>query len=185
MEDKIILDLYVQRNERAITETASKYGSYCGAVADNILGCPEDREEILNDTWLAAWRDIPPSQPACLRAYLGRITRNLALSRFRFYRTKKRYAGMETLLSELEDCLPAPETPERELERRELVRVLRDWTDGLAPAERRLFVRRYWHAVPVKQLAREAGLSQNAMAQRLSRLRRSLKTRLEQEGVDP
>ncbi len=184
MEDKIILDLYVQRNERAITETAAKYGPYCGAVADNILGCPEDVEEILNDTWLAAWRDIPPSQPACLRAYLGRITRNLALSRFRFYRTKKRYAGVETLLSELEDCIPAPGTPERELDRRELVRVLRDWTDGLEPEARRLFVRRYWHGTAVKQLAREAGLTQNAMAQRLARLRGSLKTRLEQEGAE-
>ena len=184
MEDKSILDLYVQRNERAITETAVKYGPYCGAVADNILGCPEDTEEILNDTWLAAWNDIPPSRPVCLRAYLGRITRNLALSRFRFWRTKKRYAGIETQLSELEDCLPDPRTPEAELDRRELVRVLQSWTDGLGPEDRRLFVRRYWHGVPVKQLAREAGVTQNAMAQRLLRLRSSLKTRLEQEGAD-
>ena len=184
MEDKTILELYVQRSERAITETAAKYGPYCGAVAERILGCPEDVEEILNDTWLAAWKDIPPSQPACLRAYLGRITRNLALSRFRFYRTKKRFSGLETLLSELEDCLPDPRTPEGELDRRELVRVLQDWTDGLEAEERRLFVRRYWHGVPVKRLAREAGVSQNAMAQRLARLRRSLKTRLEQEGAE-
>lgn len=184
MEDTTILDLYIQRNERAIAETAAKYGAYCGTVANNILGCPEDTEEILNDTWLAAWRDIPPSMPACLRAYLGRITRNLALSRFRFFRTKKRCAGMELLLSELEDCIPAPETPERELDRRELARVLRDWTDGLEPGERRLFVRRYWHGVPAKQLAREAGVSQNAMAQRLARLRKRLKTRLEQEGAE-
>ena len=184
MEDKTILDLFVQRNERAITETAAKYGAYCGAVADKILGCPEDTEEILNDTWLAAWRDIPPSQPACLRAYLGRITRNLALSRFRFYRTKKRYAGLETLLSELEDCVPAPGTPETELERRELSRLISRWLDGLEPEQRRLFVRRYWHGVPVRKLAREAGVGQNAMTQRLARLRQSLKARLEQEGAE-
>ena len=91
---------------------------------------------------------------------------------------------METLLSELEDCLPDPRTPEAELDRRELVRVLQSWTDGLGPEDRRLFVRRYWHGVPVKELAREAGIAQNAMAQRLARLRRSLKTRLEQEGAD-
>lgn len=184
MEDKTILDLYVRRSERAIAETAAKYGPYCGAVAENILSCPEDTEEILNDTWLAAWNDIPPSKPACLRAYLGRITRNLALSRFRFYRTKKRYAGMETLLSELEECLPGPDSVERALDRRELARVLRDWTDSLEPEERQLFVRRYWHGVPVNCLAREAGVTQNAMAQRLLRLRRSLKARLEQEGVE-
>ena len=91
---------------------------------------------------------------------------------------------MELLLSELEDCIPAPETPERELERRELVLVLRDWADGLEPEDRRLFVRRYWHGVLVKQLAREAGLTQNAMTQRLSRLRKRLRERLEQEGAE-
>lgn len=185
MEDKTILELYARRSQQAITETAAKYGPYCAAVADRILGCPEDTEEILNDTWLAAWNDIPPSAPACLRAYLGRITRNLALSRFRFFHTKKRYAGLETLLSELEDCVPAPQTVERELERRELARLLADWLDGLEPEERQLFVRRYWHGLPVKRLAREAGCSQNAMASRLLRLRQRLRARLEEEGVAP
>ena len=185
MEDKTILDLYIQRNERAITETASKYGPYCGTVAERILGCPEDAEEILNDTWLAAWNAIPPSLPACLRAYLGRITRNLAISRYRLFRTKKRYAGLETLLSELEDCLPAPDTPERELERRELSRVIAQWLEGLESEQRQLFVRRYWHGVPERELAREAGLGRGAVAQRLLRLRRSLRARLEQEGVEP
>ena len=104
-------------------------------------------------------------------------------ARFRLYHTKKRYAGMETLLSELEDCLPDPRTPETELDRRELVRVLQSWTDGLGPEDRRLFVRRYWHGVSVRQLAREAGVSQNAMTQRLARLRRALRSRLEEEGV--
>ncbi len=184
MEDRTIVDLFIQRNQRAITEAAEKYGGYCGTVAERILGCPEDTEEILNDTWLAAWNDIPPSQPQCLRAYLGRLTRNLALSRFRFYRSKKRYVGMETLLSELEDCLPGGRTPEQELEARELVRVLRDWIDHLSAGERQLFVRRYWHGVPVKELAREAGVRQNAMTQRLLRLRVRLRTRLEQEGVE-
>lgn len=184
MEDKNILDLYVRRSERAITETAGKYGPYCGAVAERILGCPEDTEEILNDTWLAAWNDIPPSLPVCLRAYLGRLTRNLAISRYRFFRTKKRYAGMESLLSELEDCIPASECVEDRLERMELSRVLQDWVDGLEARERQLFVRRYWHGVAVKTLAREAGITQNAMTQRLLRLRRSLQARLEQEGVE-
>ena len=183
MEDKTIVDLYIQRNERAVTETAAKYGAYCAAVADNILDCPEDTEEILNDTWLAAWNDIPPSQPACLRVYLGRLTRNLALSRYRFFRRKKRYAGMDCLLSELAECVPAPETVERELARMELTRVLSAWLDGLAPEERQLFVRRYWYGVDVKRLAREAAVPQNTMSKRLQRLRRSLRSRLEREGV--
>ncbi|MBO4419733.1 MAG: sigma-70 family RNA polymerase sigma factor [Oscillospiraceae bacterium] len=183
MEDKTIINLYFQRNQRAITETAAKYGAYCTTVAENVLGCPEDTEEIVNDTWLAAWNDIPPSEPGCLRAYLGRLTRNLAISRYRLFRSKKRYSGMETLLSELEDVIPGGRTPEEELEGRELARTLQNWVDSLEAPEGQLFVRRYWHGVSVKELAREAGITQNAMTQRLLRLRQSLRKRLEQEGV--
>jgi RNA polymerase sigma-70 factor (ECF subfamily) len=184
MEDATIIDLYFQRNQQAITETAAKYGGYCSVVASNLLSCPEDTEEIVNDTWLAAWNDIPPSQPNCLRAYLGRLTRNLAVSRFRLFHTKKRYAGMEALLSELEDVVPGGKTPEEELENKELARILRDWVDSLGAEEGQLFVRRYWHGVPVKELAREAGITQNGMTQRLLRLRGNLRARLEQEGVE-
>ena len=183
MEDKTIVELYIRRDERAVTETAAKYGAYCAAVADNILDCPEDTEEILNDAWLAAWNDIPSAKPACLRVYLGRLTRNLALSRYRFFHRKKRYAGMDCLLSELGECIPAQETVERELARMELSRVLSAWLDSQTAGDRQLFVRRYWYGVSVKRLAREADVPQNTMAKRLLRLRRSLRSRLEREGV--
>ena len=184
MEDAAIIALYERRSQRAIEETAAKYGGYCSAVASNLLGCPEDTEEIVNDTWLAAWQDIPPSRPNCLRAYLGRLTRNLAISRFRFARAGKRYAGLEAMLSELEEVLPGGTSPEEALAGKELALCLQAWVDSLESEERRLFVRRYWHGVAVKQLAREAGVTQNAMTLRLTRLRRSLRARLEQEGVE-
>ncbi len=182
MEDQAIIELYFRRSEQAISETAEKYGGYCGAIATNILSLPEDAEECLNDTWLAAWNDIPPSRPGCLRAYLGRLVRNLAITRFRYVHAAKRASGMDVLLSELEDCLPASGTVEQELEQGELNRILRDWLDGLRAEDRRLFVRRYWHGVSVKALAREAGTKENLMAQRLLRLRKKLKLKLEQEG---
>ena len=184
MEDKSIIDLYVRRDERAITETSARYGAYCAAVAGNILGSQEDAEEIVNDVWLAVWYDIPPSKPKCLRAYLGRIVRNLAITRYRQNHAQKRWDGMETLLSELGECIRDPKGVERQLEVRELSRVLQSWVDGLAPDERRLFVRRYWYGVAVNRLAWELGVSENAMTQRLLRLRRSLRARLEQEGVE-
>ena len=69
------------------------------------------------------------------------------------------------------------------MEGRELARTLQKWVDSLEAPEGQLFVRRYWHGVSVKELAREAGITQNAMTQRLLRLRQSLRKRLEQEGV--
>ena len=45
MEDKYIVDLYWERDEKAITETAAKYGRYCYSIAFNILSNTEDAEE--------------------------------------------------------------------------------------------------------------------------------------------
>ena len=81
MDDEMILALYWQRNESAITASAEKYGGYCGAIAGQLLQNRQDAEEVLNDTWLGAWNAIPPHRPSILRTFLGRITRNLAFSR--------------------------------------------------------------------------------------------------------
>ena len=75
MEDGKILDLYFDRDEQALAETQAKYGSYCFTVANGILGCAEDAEEVVSDTWLRAWDSIPPQRPVFLRLFLGKITR--------------------------------------------------------------------------------------------------------------
>ena len=114
MEDTAIIDLYFAREERAISETGRKYGAYCRAIAFNILHSHEDTEECVSDTWLRTWNAIPPTRPNCLRAFLGRITRNLSFTRWEAQTAQKR-GGSRTdlLLSELSDCLPGGELPER------------------------------------------------------------------------
>ena len=99
MEDRDIVALYHARSESAIAETARKYGAFCLRIALNLLGVREDADECVNDTYLAAWTRMPPELPASLRAFLGRITRNLSISRYRLLRAQKRYAGMDALLS--------------------------------------------------------------------------------------
>ena len=46
MKDSQIVELYWNRDERAIRETSTRYGRYCYAIADNILHDPEDAEEL-------------------------------------------------------------------------------------------------------------------------------------------
>ena len=183
MDDKEIVALYHRRSEQAITETDGKYGPYCRSIAWNLLGVQEDAEECVNDTWYAAWTRMPPELPQCLRAFLGRITRNLSISRFRSNRAQKRYSGMEVLLSELDDCVPAPRDVEQVIDQKRLSALISGWLDGLAEDDRVLFVRRYWHGDAVKDLAKDRGCTANQMAQRMLRLRRSLKAFLESEGV--
>ena len=184
MEDREIVALYHARDEGAISETAAKYGAFCLRIALNLLGIREDADECVNDTYLAAWRRMPPELPASLRAFLGRITRNLSISRDRQTRARKRYAGMEALLSELDDCVPSPATVEQTLDAMELTRHIEAWLGALPERERRLFLRRYWYGEALSELAAQEGERPARLAQLMLRLRRSLRAHLEAEGAE-
>ncbi len=184
MEDHEIVALYWERDESAIRETDRKYGGFCQKIALNLLGIREDAEECVSDTYLAAWNAMPVQRPALLRSWLGRVVRNLSVDRWRKSRAQKRYAGMELLLSELDECVPSPMTVERAAEAREIGDAIDRWLRTLKEEDRDLFLRRYWNGDRLDELARERGMSQNTLAQRMRRLRLSLKDVLEKEGVD-
>ena len=183
MEDQKIIALYHNRDESAITETDWKYGVYCRTIAMNILSVREDAEECVNDTWHIAWIRMPPEVPHSLRAFLGRITRNFSISRFRAGRAQKRYNGMELMLSELEECVPSAVSVERTVEEKELGEQISDWLETLDENDRVLFIRRYWYGEAVRELAAEWKCPENRIAQRMRWMRGRLKTYLETRGV--
>lgn len=116
MTDTQIIDLYWARSEEAILATADTYGGYCAAIAWNILHSREDTEECVNDTWHRAWNTMPPQRPNSLQAYLCRIVRNLSIDRWRQRYSAKRGGGMEALVLELEECVPAVPSAEEQWE---------------------------------------------------------------------
>ena len=183
MDDKEIVELYFSRDESAVAETDRKYGAFCRRIAVNILSISEDAEECVNDTYYTAWNKMPPELPLSLRAFLGRITRNLSISRFRANRAMKRFSGMEIMLSELDDCVPSSESVERAVDNKRLSEIISCWLESLPVDDRVLFVRRYWYGDAVNALAKECGCTPNQMAQRMLKLRKSLKGALEAEGV--
>lgn len=183
MDDKQIIDLYFARDEQAIAETEQKYGRFCWRIAMNVLDVWEDAEECVSDTYLSAWKQIPPKVPQSLKAFLGRIVRNLSISRFRTMRAKKRFNGMEVLLSELGDCVPSSEYVEQTVEAKELSGYISEWLDSLPVEDCALFVRRYWFGDEVQELAEKCGITAAQMSQRMLRLRKGLRTALEQKGV--
>ncbi|MBQ8398298.1 MAG: sigma-70 family RNA polymerase sigma factor [Clostridia bacterium] len=184
MEDETIIELYWQRDEAAIAETAGKYGAFCHRIAFNILRVTSDAEECVNDTWHAAWQAMPPQRPGSLRAFLGRITRNLSLDRWRAAHTAKRGDGMDLLLSELDEATPSPGTVEEQIEHNRLSALISDWLESLPTDDCALFVRRYWYGDAVQDLARAAGRSPNTVTKQLGRLRQKLRVYLEREGVE-
>ena len=183
MEDAAIIELYWLRSERAIEETREKYGGYCYSISFNLLHSQEDAEECVSDTYHAAWTAMPPQKPQSLRSWLGKVVRNLSLKRWQHDHRQKRDAGITALLSELGDCLPAPDMVEKTLEAKELSAALDGWLAGLGKADRQLFVRRYWYGVPLQELARERKLPPAKLAQKMLRLRQSLRNTLEKEGI--
>lgn len=184
MEDAAIIELYWARDQQAIVESDQKYGAFCAGLARNILSSIQDAEECVNDTWHRAWNTIPPQRPGSLRCYLGRIVRNLAIDRWRRGKAQKRGEGMEVMLSELEGCLPGAQSPERELENREITQAIEGWLDTLNQEERALFLRRYWNGERVADLAQAWHCTPNRMAQRLLRLRGSLRRHLQEKEVE-
>lgn len=183
MEDIQIIELYWQRNEQAIAETAKKHGAFCHSIAKNILSIDEDAEECVNDTYHQAWNAIPPQRPVKFRAWLGKVVRNIALNLWNKNHTQKRYSDMTALLSELEDCIPSPKTLEQEIEEKELTEIIDCWLRSIDREDQILFVRRYWNGIALKELAKEQSVSPGKLAQRMYRLRLSLKVTLEKEGV--
>ena len=183
VEDSQIIELYWQRDEQAIAETAQKYGAFCFTIASSILTVREDAEECINDTYHQVWNAIPPQRPIRFRPWLGRIVRNAAINLWNKNHTQKRYAGMTALLHELEECIPAPQTAEQSLEEKELTQLIERWLRSLSPEDRILFVRRYWYGVPLQELAAQQGILPGKLAGRMHRLRSALKTVLEREGI--
>ena len=183
MEDAAIVELYWQRDQQAIRETEAKYGAYCRHIAHNILENGEDAEECLSDTWLSAWQSIPPHRPERLSTFLGKLTRNLSLSRLRERNAQKRGGGeAEAALEELSECIAAREDAQDALEARELGRLLRDFAARLGKTERDVFVSRYYFLASLEELSRRTGFSQSKLKSMLFRTRKKLKRVLEEEG---
>lgn len=184
MEDEAIYELYFQRNEEAIIKTHEKYGAWCGGVAMRILNRPEDAEECLADTYLRTWNSIPPQKPRSFCAWLGRITRNLALSRYRKYNAEKRGGGQTVLvLEELSDCVSGTETAESAVEAKAVAAVINQFLEALPEHHRMIFLRRYWHMASVAEIAKAYGLTEGQVTSSLFRSRKKLKTLLLQEGI--
>ena len=184
MNDKSIVDLYFSRDEEAITQTDKKYGRYCYSIAYNILTNKEDAEESVSDTYMTAWKAIPPRRPSVLSTFLGKITRHISIDRWRERSAYKRGGGEVTLaLEELEDCVAGLQNVEMEYERKELTRAYVKFLDALPVTERRVFLCRYWYVESIDAIADKFGFSQSKVKTMLHRTRVKLRKQLAEEGL--
>ena len=182
LEDSKIIGLFFERSEQAIEELDSKYGPAVRKTAANILKDRLDVEECVNDTYLNTWNSIPPHVPDPLAAYVCRIARNLAVNRYHANHAEKRNGNYDLVLDEIEECIPSGVNVETEYEAQELSAAINRFLSTLDKNDRFLFVRRYWYADSVSDLAEASGGSANRIYVRLFRLREKLRNTLVKEG---
>lgn len=183
MEEREIIALYENRQERAIEETAKKYGKGLQRFAVNILEDLQDSEESVNDTYLRTWNAIPPTVPHSLRAYLYKLLRHIAIDRLRCRNSEKRSATQyATSLEELAQCIEGGESPEELLDAKELAQAINSYLRGLSEEQRSIFLCRYFYCDSIGHIASYFSASQSKIKSSLHRTRCGLKEYLKQEG---
>lgn len=178
--DNSIIELFWQRDERAITELRNKYGNYCLKIAMNILNDLRDAEETLNDVYLQIWNTVPPTRPARLSAYLAKITRNLSIDRYRAKYAQKRVHNEYALsLGELSEFLSCNE-PNDLFDEQAITKRLNDFLQKQKRENRMIFVRRYFYCDNIAEIAQRFRMSDSKVKSILFRMRQNLKKYLEE-----
>ena len=183
LSDEKIIEMYWDRDERAISETDRKYGKYLYAIAYNIVHDHPDCEECLNDTYLGTWNKIPPARPTAFQSFLSKIMRNIAIDRFRKNTAQKRVPSEMTVsLGELDECMAYQSDMEEDRMVRELAVMLNDFLAGLPKRRQFVFVCRYYYADSVAKIAEMLGLSEKTIRRDISQMKADLKAFLEKGG---
>ena len=184
LDDNKIVGLFYERSEQAIYELSKKYGSLCHSIATNILKNHSDAEECVNDAFLGAWNTIPPQNPKPLLTYIAKIVRNLAIKKYHSNCALKRNSHYDIALSELEECIPASYSVEDEINAKILTQHLNKFLGTLDKTNRMIFVKRYWYADSISEIANTFQMSNHTITMRLSRTREKLRDFLLKEGFE-
>ena len=181
MEDHKIIELYFEREESAIEETRLKYGKLLHHVAFGILRSQSDSEECVDDTYMKAWQSIPPKNPNILSAFLCKITRNLSINRYLQNKARYKMIAAEKVFEEFADCIPDVQgTLSDDI-------AIKDAINGflgtLGETQRKIFVKRYFYMLPIKQISSEMKISVSNVKVTLMRTREKFKDYLEKAGI--
>ena len=182
MEDTKIIELFWARDEDSIVQTDAAYGRKLHALANKILNNWEDAEESVSDTYMKTWEIIPPQRPTYFYAFIASICRHLSFHKVDWKQAAKRNAEIVTLTDEMELCIPDT-SRDREMEAKEIGRVLNAFLETLPKETRLIFLRRYWHVDTIAEIAARYGITESKVKMQLSRTRAKLCTYLEQEGI--
>ena len=182
MDDASIIELFRQRDERAVAEMRRKYEKLCLYVAGNILSRREDAEECVSSAYYEIWNHIPPDSPDDLKTYLCRIVRNIAINRLKYNAAEKRNPAFTVSIDEIAECVPSQNGDG--LSDAALADAISRFLRSQEERHRKVFIRRYWYGDTLAQIAAYYGMKEKTVATYLFRTRKKLKAFLQEEGYD-
>ena len=180
MDDKGIIELYFERDEKAVSETMKSYNGRLLRFAMHFLSDKRDAEECVNDTYVRAWDTIPPNRPDNFFAYLAALCRNAALDVIKKNTAQKRSAQLVELTQEMNECIPDNRniTDERS---EELSECINGFLAELPKDKRAVFLGRYWYNESIADIAKRTGFSQSNIKTMRHRMRESLRAYIERK----
>ncbi len=172
MDEKAILALLKEKNEKGLEEFIRRYGALIRYIVAPILPDERDAEEAVSQITLRVWESIESfdENKGSVTTWLTAISRNTALNLSR----KNKTAALS-----LEDENPSSSlTPEEELLKKERNALVFEALALLSERDRALFYRKYYYLQPTAQIARELSLTERAVEGRLYRIKKRLQKKL-------
>lgn len=179
MREETILRRLRDRDPAGLEALMDRYLPYVSAVVWNILRdsmSPEDGEEVASDVFLAAWDQAAQLKPDHVKSWLGAVARHKAKNRLR---QRGRTLPLEEDLLDL----PGPDDPAGAVERAEEQAQVRRAVFSLPPPDKEIFLRHYYYAQTVREVAAAMGLNESTVKTRLRRGRDKLKQLLTKEEL--
>ena len=173
--DKLLISRAQSGDEQAFADLMRAYYGFVYAIVIGIVNNPDDAEEVVQDTFLNAYRGLAQYEERTkFRSWLAKIARNRALN---WLRTQR----MDTVsINEVEEhTLQTPNTLDDQLVRDEQRELIRRAMETLPEKDREIARSYYLDGASYDELTRTHSLSYKAIAFRLSRAKQRLAKRLQ------
>lgn len=184
MPDNLIIELYWQRDEKAIKKTDEKYGKLLFRIVYNVLNDKSDSEEAQNDTYVDVWNSIPPARPVVFPAFIVQIARRIAIDRYRQKNSKKNIPSeFKVSMDDLCYCLKSDEEIDSKLNAVELGRLISNYVKSLSDKQQYIFVSRFYMSNSVDVIAKELNVTSSNVYKSIEKIKYGLKEYLIKKGV--
>jgi RNA polymerase sigma-70 factor, ECF subfamily len=177
LADEELMELVQDGEVRAFEVIFDRHASAAFSLAYRMCGRPAMAEDIVQESFVSLWRSSAAYDAArgSVRTWVLSVVRNRAIDAFRREAAK---ATSELDEQRVAERLPAPELTDREVERRDDARQVRDALKGLPADQRQVielaFFGGFSHSQIAEMLKLPAGTVKGRMRLGLSKMRFAL-----------